>query len=166
MNNHSQREMKKDAGGFTSNEVLNSGSDKSLPSNPADVNNCIFCNEPIHIDNWAGVNKQSMFCNKITCLMELAKQLDSQQDTYIATTKSPSGVMRGKESTNRLQQMGEEPADNIHNDTEFKQNSPHTKSLSQTEDGDIPNSYPEKSVGSDRVKNGENTQSKQKENKQ
>jgi hypothetical protein len=35
---------------------------------------CIYCNQDIHIDNWAGVNKKGMFCKNISCLMQLAKE--------------------------------------------------------------------------------------------
>jgi len=39
---------------------------------------CIFCKKPIHIDNWAGVNKEGFFCNNIICLMKLAQKVDIQ----------------------------------------------------------------------------------------
>lgn len=36
---------------------------------------CIYCNQPIHIDNFAGVTKKGMICGKIKCLMKLAKEM-------------------------------------------------------------------------------------------
>ena len=35
---------------------------------------CIYCKQPIHIDNFAGVNKKGMFCGKMECLIKLAKE--------------------------------------------------------------------------------------------
>lgn len=32
---------------------------------------CIFCKQPIKIDNWGGVIKEGFFCKNITCLIEL-----------------------------------------------------------------------------------------------
>ncbi len=37
---------------------------------------CIYCKQPIHIDNFAGVNKKGMFCGKTECLIKLAKELE------------------------------------------------------------------------------------------
>jgi len=40
---------------------------------------CIYCEQPIHIDNFAGVNKKGMFCGKLDCLMKLSKELDANE---------------------------------------------------------------------------------------
>ena len=40
---------------------------------------CIFCKEPIHIDNWAGMNKEGFFCNNTFCLMKLAKDTSLEE---------------------------------------------------------------------------------------
>ena len=37
---------------------------------------CIYCKKPIHIDNFAGVVKKGFICKDITCLMELAEELE------------------------------------------------------------------------------------------
>ena len=42
---------------------------------------CIYCKKPIHIDSFAGVNKEGMFCNVFPCLIELSKKLDKKEET-------------------------------------------------------------------------------------
>ncbi len=41
---------------------------------------CIYCKKPIHINKFAGVNKEGMFCNGVTCLIELSKKLNKKED--------------------------------------------------------------------------------------
>ncbi len=41
---------------------------------------CIYCKKPIHIDKFAGVNKEGIFCNGVTCLIELSKTLDNEEE--------------------------------------------------------------------------------------
>lgn len=40
---------------------------------------CIYCNQPIHIDNFAGITKKGMLCGKTECLMELAKEIQERE---------------------------------------------------------------------------------------
>jgi hypothetical protein len=35
---------------------------------------CIFCKEPIHIDNLGGMSKEGFFCKNMVCLMKLTKK--------------------------------------------------------------------------------------------
>ena len=41
---------------------------------------CIYCKQPIHIDNLAGINKEGMICGEIECLMKLAKKMKKKED--------------------------------------------------------------------------------------
>ena len=36
---------------------------------------CIYCNKPIHIDNFVGVCKKGFICGNSVCLMKLAQEL-------------------------------------------------------------------------------------------
>ncbi len=40
---------------------------------------CIYCKKPIHINKFAGVNKEGMFCNGFFCLIELSKKLNKEE---------------------------------------------------------------------------------------
>ena len=40
---------------------------------------CIYCKEPIHIDNWGGVGKEGFFCNNSLCLMKIAETTGSKK---------------------------------------------------------------------------------------
>lgn len=40
---------------------------------------CIYCKQPIHIDNFAGITKKGMLCGKMECLMELAKEMSDKE---------------------------------------------------------------------------------------
>ena len=41
---------------------------------------CIYCKKPIHIDRFAGITKDGMFCNGFPCLMELSKVIDNKEE--------------------------------------------------------------------------------------
>ena len=41
---------------------------------------CIYCKKPIHIDKFAGVKKEGMFCNGIFCLIALAKEQKESEE--------------------------------------------------------------------------------------
>lgn len=41
---------------------------------------CIYCKQPIHIDNFAGVTKKGMLCGKMECLMKLAKEMEDKTE--------------------------------------------------------------------------------------
>ena len=36
---------------------------------------CCYCNNPIHVDNFAGITKKGFICGNISCLMELAREV-------------------------------------------------------------------------------------------
>ena len=60
-------------------EILEEGID-AIPTQTDKRIKCIFCNKPIHIDNWAGVNKEGFFCGNTLCLMQLAQKVDDTKD--------------------------------------------------------------------------------------
>ena len=35
---------------------------------------CIYCNKPIHISKFGGMNKRGMFCNDTLCLIKLIRE--------------------------------------------------------------------------------------------
>ena len=39
---------------------------------------CIYCNKPIHIDNWAGVTKKGFVCANSNCLLALSIELEDE----------------------------------------------------------------------------------------
>lgn len=36
---------------------------------------CVYCKQPIHIDNFAGIIKKGMICGKPGCIIKLAKEM-------------------------------------------------------------------------------------------
>ena len=48
---------------------------------------CIYCNNPIHIDDWAGISKKGFICKNFFCLMQLAKEWKNKRDDKNNTKK-------------------------------------------------------------------------------
>lgn len=40
---------------------------------------CIYCNKPIHIDNFAGIIKKGFLCGNSVCLMKLAQEMENKK---------------------------------------------------------------------------------------
>lgn len=41
---------------------------------------CIYCKQPIHIDNFIGINKEGLICGKLSCIVQLAKKLKQEKE--------------------------------------------------------------------------------------
>ncbi|MHA2019029.1 MAG: hypothetical protein ACTSXY_12245 [Promethearchaeota archaeon] len=41
---------------------------------------CIYCDKPIHIDNFAGVCKKGFICGNSVCLMKLAQEMEDKEN--------------------------------------------------------------------------------------
>ena len=41
---------------------------------------CIYCNNPIYIDKFGGINKKGMFCNNILCLIKLIEESEKEKN--------------------------------------------------------------------------------------
>jgi len=40
---------------------------------------CVFCNQPIHIDDFVGIVKEGLICGKPACLAKLANMVKNKE---------------------------------------------------------------------------------------
>ena len=39
---------------------------------------CVYCDKPIHSDNWAGATSKGLICGDSVCLMKLAQEMEEE----------------------------------------------------------------------------------------
>lgn len=40
---------------------------------------CIYCDKPIHISKFGGMNKKGMFCNRYFCMLKLIEDEEKEE---------------------------------------------------------------------------------------